>query len=153
MSNESKLGPNAVWLFALATLGLAIAVTYVLPHVTTAITPKAMAGVYFAVFGAGATAAVFLSRASVWRSVGAFALAGSGIGIFYYLAIIRPMAAAATEGFGSGVGSAGATIGGLVGLFYGVGFAIDALAAGIAGSLFGAKLRNNSGGGLLAQKR
>ncbi|HEV7556389.1 MAG TPA: hypothetical protein VGO00_13070 [Kofleriaceae bacterium] len=152
MSNESKLGPNAVWLFALATLGLAIAVTYVLPHVTTAITPKAMAGVYFAVFGAGATAAVFLSRASVWRSVGAFAVAGSGIGIFYYLAIIRPLAAAASEGFGSTASSAGATIGGVIGLVYGVGFAIDALAAGIAGSLFGAKLRNGAPSPLL-QKR
>jgi hypothetical protein len=152
VSNDSKLAPNAVWLFAFATLGLAIAVTYVLPHVTTAITPKAMAGVYFAVFGAGATAAVFLSRASVWRSVGAFALAGSGIGIFYYLAIIRPLAAAASEGFGSTGASAGATIGGLVGLFYGVGFAIDALAAGIAGSLFGAKLRGASASPLL-QKR
>ena len=151
MSNESKLGPNAVWLFSLASLGLAIAVTYVLPHITGAISPKAMAGVYFAVFGAGATAAVFLSRASVWRSVGAFAVGGLGLGIFYYVAIVRA-AQAAAEGFGSGGSAAAAGIGAMAGIVFGVGFAVDALFAGIAGSLFGAKLRNGLPQGLAAKR-
>jgi hypothetical protein len=40
MSNEGKLGPNAVWLFALATLGVAIGTTYLNLHITGAITPN-----------------------------------------------------------------------------------------------------------------
>src|SRR4051812_37296494 len=80
MSNSSKLGPNSVWLFSLVTLGLAIALTYVVPRITGPMTPKAFAATYFVVFGAGSMAATFLSSASAWRSVGAYAVGSVGLG-------------------------------------------------------------------------
>ena len=47
MNTDAKLAPNATFLFALATLAVTIAVTYLIPHVTKPITPRAMAAVYF----------------------------------------------------------------------------------------------------------
>lgn len=123
---NSKLAPNSVWLFSLATLGLAIAVTYVLPRITGPMSPKGVAAIYFVVFGAGSLAATFLSSASAWRSVGAFAVSSAGLGVFYYIAIVR---------------AAGGLVGGMMGLVFGVGFAIAALFAAIAGSVAGSRLR------------
>jgi hypothetical protein len=147
MSNNSKFGPNAVFLFAVATLALAIAVTYIVPHISASISPKVMAAVYFAVFGAGATAAMFLSSASALRTIGAFAIAAAGLGIFYYVVVARVVAEAAQSlGATSGGGIAAAS-----GLIFGVGFFVDALAAGIAGTLFGSKLRRGMAASPLAK--
>jgi hypothetical protein len=128
MSNtlNGKFAPAAVWLFALATVGVALLVTKLVPG---PISPKAMAAIYFVIFGAFSTAAVFMTRTSALASIGAFALAGLAIGIFYYVVI---------------AGSApGSTVGTALGLVFGVAFAVDAFAAGIAGTLFGLKLRKN----------
>jgi len=125
MSN-SKLSPNSVWLFSLVTLGLAIALTYVVPRITGPMTPKAFAAIYFVVFGAGSMAATYLSSASAWRSVGAYAVGSVGLGIFYYAVI---------------AGSAGGVIGGMMGLVFGLGFAVSALFASIAGSVAGSRIR------------
>lgn len=130
MSNyNGKFGPNAVWLFAVFTLGVALGVTKLIPSITGAISPKAMAAVYFAVFGAGATIATFLTRARPLHAIGAFALAGVGLGAFYYLAIAGQ---APASGFAA-----------TLGILFAAGFAIDALAAAVAGTLFGLKLRKN----------
>ncbi len=130
MSNENgTFGANAVWLFALGTLAVVLGVTKVIPHVVGPISPKAMAAVYFALFGAGATAATFFSRADALRTIGAFTAAGVGLGIFYYVLVARAFA-----GAGAGIASS-------MGLVFSVAFAVDALAAGIAGTLFGIKLR------------
>jgi hypothetical protein len=120
---NGKLSPHLVWLFALGTLGVTILVTKLIPPVT----PKVMAGIYFALFGAGATAAMFLTRTSVLASIGAFAIAGAGLGGYYYYLItsIAP---------GSGFGQS-------LGMVFCIAFAVDALAAGIAGTLFGLRLR------------
>lgn len=139
MSNESKLGPNASWLFAAVTLAVTIGVTYAIPHITKPITPKAMAAVYFALFGGGATLAIYLTRASALRVIGSFALAGAGLGIFYYIVVGRA-AQSAADSLGAS-GSAAGSIGATMGLVFAVGFAVDALAASIAGALFGTKLR------------
>ena len=120
---NGKLSPHLVWLFAFATLGVTILVTKLIPPVT----PKVMAGIYFALFGAGATAATFLTRTGVFASIAAFAIAGAGLGGYYYY-LITSMAP------GSGFGQS-------LGLVFCIAFAVDALAAGIAGSLFGLKLR------------
>jgi hypothetical protein len=141
MSNEGKLGPNAVWIFALATLGVAIGATYIVPAITHSLSQKTFAAVYFAVFGAGATLAVWLTRASVLRTIGAMSVAGAGLGVFYYIVISRLLAAAATEVGGEAAGHAGAAIGGLMGMVFAVAFLLDALAGSIAGALFGSKLR------------
>jgi vacuolar-type H+-ATPase subunit I/STV1 len=127
MSNlNGKLAPAFVWLFALATVGVALLVTKLIPG---PISPKAMAAVYFVIFGAFATAGMFLTRAGVGASIGAFALAGASLGIFYYVVI---------------AGSApGSSLGQGLGLIFGVAFGVDAFAAGVAGTLFGAKLRKN----------
>ncbi len=139
MSTENKLGPNAVWLFAAATLAVVIGVTYLVPHVAHSITPKVMAAIYFALFGAGATASAFLTRTSALRNVGAFLVAGIGLGAFYYIVVGRAAAAAAESLGASGSGAAG--FGATMGIIFAVGFAVDALGAGIAGTLFGLKLR------------
>jgi hypothetical protein len=123
---NGKFGPHSVWLFALVTLGVVLATTKLIPG---PISPKAMGAIYFALFGAGATAATFLTRAGVLHTMGAFALAGLGLGVFYYLIIAR-------QAPGSSLGTA-------LGLVFAVAFAVDALAAGIAGTLFGLKLRRN----------
>jgi hypothetical protein len=129
MNMNGKFGPNTIWLVALFTLGAALGLTKLVPAITGPITPKAMAAVYFAVFGTGATVGMFLSRASALRSIGAFALAGVGLGIFYFVVVGRTFAAA-----GSGIAAG-------MGIIFAVAFAVDALAAGIAGTLFGLKLR------------
>ncbi len=130
MSNENtKFGPNAVWLFALGTLGVVLGVTKIIPHVVGPISPKAMAAVYFALFGGGATAAAYFTSAGAVRTIAAFTAAGLGLGIFYYVLVARAFA------------SVGAGIASSMGLVFSVAFAVDALAAGIAGTLFGIKLR------------
>ena len=60
-----KLSPHFVWLFALATLGLTLLVTKLVPPVT----PKVMAGIYFALFGVGAAAATVITRTSALASI------------------------------------------------------------------------------------
>ncbi len=126
---NGKFGPNAVWLFALGTLGAVLGITEVIPHIVGPISPKAMAAVYFALFGGGAAAATFLSRAGALRTIGAFTAAGVGLGIFYYVLVARAFA------------SVGAGAASTMGLVFSIAFAADALAAGIAGTLFGMKLR------------
>ncbi len=130
MSNENgKFGPNAVWLFALGTLAAVLGVTKIIPHVVGMISPKAMAAVYFTKFGAGATAAAYFGLAGAVRTIGAFTAASVGLGIFYYVIVARTFASV-----GSGIATS-------MGLVFSVAFAVDALAAGIAGTLFGLKLR------------
>jgi hypothetical protein len=135
---ETKLAPNAVWLFSLATLAVTIGVTYLIPKAVGPITPKAMAAVYFALFGAGATAATYLSRASALRTIGAFGAGGLGLAVFYYVVVARAAAAASALGASSGGASGFAAAAGLV---FAIGFGVAALSAGIAGTLFGLKLR------------
>ena len=118
-----KLSPNFVWLFALGALGLALLVTKVIPPVT----PKVMAGIYFAVFGVSAAAATVLTRTGAAASIAAFAIAGAGLG-GYYDWVITSIAP------GSGLGQG-------LGMVFCVAFAVDALAAGIAGTLGGLKFR------------
>ena len=139
MSTENKLGPNAVWLFAAATLGVVIGATYVIPHITGPLSPKAWEAIYFALFGAGATASVVLTSTSAGRNILAFLASGLGLALFYYLVVGRAMQAAASElgASGSGAASFGATMG----IVFAVVSAIIALGGGIAGTLFGMKLR------------
>jgi hypothetical protein len=73
MSNE-KLGTKAIWLFGLATLVVAILVTYLIPKIVGPLSPKAIAAVYGALFGAGAAAATFLTRANVFAVIGSSAV-------------------------------------------------------------------------------
>jgi hypothetical protein len=123
---NGKLSPHFVWLFALGTLGVVLLVTKLMPG---PVSPKTMAAIYFALFGAGATAATFVTRTSVLASIAAFGAAGLGLGGWYY-AMIAGMAPGSS--FGSGLG-----------LVFAVAFSVDALAAGIAGTLFGLKIRKN----------
>ena len=139
MSNRSKLGTNAVWLFGLATLVAAIGVTYALPHVTGPISPKVASAVYFTIYGAGATLAVLLTSAGVLRAIGALGVASIGLGTFYYIVVARATSAAA-EQLGASASGASA-VGSSVGLVFAIGFGVAALAGSSAGALFGAKLR------------
>ncbi|MEO8704125.1 MAG: hypothetical protein ABI867_29000 [Kofleriaceae bacterium] len=127
MSNlNGKLAPGFVWLFALATVGVALLVTKLIPG---PITPKAMAAIYFAIFGVFAAGGMFMTRASALASIGAYALAAASLGIFYYVII---------------AGSApGSSLGTGLGLIFGIGFAVDAFVAGIAGTFAGLKMRKN----------
>lgn len=125
-----RLGPNTVFVFALVTLGVAIGVTKLIPHVAGPLAPKAMAAVYFALFCAGAALAALFSRAGAIRTIAAFALGGVGLGIFHYLSIARHMAAA------------GGTIATSTGIVFAVMFTFAAIGAGIAGTIFGLKFRN-----------
>ena len=118
-----KLSPHFVWLFALGALGLALLITKVIPPVT----PKVMAGIYFAVFGISAAAATVITRTSALASIGAFAIAGAGLGGYYYWVITS---VAPGSGFGQSLG-----------MVFCIAFAVDALAAGIAGTLAGLKFR------------
>jgi hypothetical protein len=145
MATDNKLSPNFAWLFALVTLGVTIGVNYLIPHVVHhPLTPKALAGVYFAIFGGGATLAMLFTESGALRVVGTFAAAALGLGIFYYAVIAKVMAAIAS---GMGASSGGASsFGRSAGLMFAVFFAFEALAASIAGALFGKKLRNGLGG-------
>lgn len=144
MATDNKLSPNFAWLFALVTLGVTIGINYVIPHVVHhPMTPKALAGVYFAIFGGGATLAMLFTQASALRVVGTFAVGALGLGIFYYAVVAKAMAAVAS-GLGASAGGA-SSFGSAAGLMFAVFFAFEALGAGIAGALFGKKLRNGLG--------
>jgi hypothetical protein len=149
MSNEGKLGTKMIWLFGLVTLAVAIGVTFLIPKVAGPLPLKAMAGIYGAVFGAGAAAAAFLTRANVWAVIGSAAVSSLGLAIFYYIVVGRA-AAAATESFGGSSNAAGA-IGGMTGLIFAVGFFFVALAGSAAGAFFGSRLRGAQPG-LLAKR-
>jgi hypothetical protein len=144
MKPDSKLAPNTTWLVAAFTLALAIGVTYAIPHITGPISPKAMAAVYFAVFGAGATLAMVITRAGALRAIAAFTLGGAGLGVFYYIVIGRAARAAAEDFGASASGASG--VGATMGLVFALAFAVDALAAAVAGTLFGARLRRSLAG-------
>jgi len=135
-----KLSINAVWLVALVTLGATIGVNYLIPHVVHGpLTPKTLAGVYFAVFAVGGAAACILTPASGKRVVGIFSLAALGLGIFYATVIAKAMAAAASA-FGAGSGGA-SSFGQMAGIIFGAGFVLVAIIGSLAGSLFGRKVR------------
>jgi hypothetical protein len=125
---NGKLNPHLVWLFALAAAGVSILATKLL----WPLTPKTMGIAFFAIYGACATAAMFTTRTSILATIAAFLVSGIGLGIYYYLAI-----ASAGDAFGAVAKG--------VGMFYGVAFALDGLAGGIAGMLFGWKLRKKLG--------
>ena len=122
---DRKLAPNFVWLFATATLLAAIVVTKLTP---TALSPKAWGAIYFALYAIGSASAVYLTRSGAFRSILAFALAGAGLGVFYFLTIRSHMASAGALGTGTA-------------MVFMIVFTVDALAAGIAGSLFALKFR------------
>lgn len=149
MSND-KLGTKAIWLFSLATLVLAVAVTYLIPKIVGPISPKAMAAVYGALFGAGAAAAAFLTRANPFAVIGSSAVASLGLAIFYYVVVGR-VAAAAADSLGAS-GGAASTIGAMSGMIFAVIFFAAGLAGSVGGALFGAKLRNAQSGPLLAKR-
>lgn len=121
------LSPQLVWLFAAITLAATIGSNYVIPHVIHhAITPKALGGIYCAIFAIGATAATALTTARGRYVFLAFAVASAGLAAFFYIVLAKA--------FGSGLG-------GVLGTFFGVFFALGTLFASIAGTIFGRKLR------------
>ena len=140
MSNDDKLGTKAIWLFGLATLAIAILATLLIPKLVGPLSLKAMAGIYGAVFGAGAAAAAFLTRANVWAVIGSSAVASLVLAVFYYIVVGRA-AAAAAESFGASGGAASkvGAVSGLIfaGIFFGAG-----LAGSVGGAFFGGKLRD-----------
>lgn len=150
MSNENKLGTKTIWLFGLATLAVAILVTYLLPRITGPLPLKGMAGVYGAIFGAGAAAAAFLTRASVWAVIGSSAVTSLCLGIFYFIVVGRA-AAATTESFGGGSGAANA-VGIMSGMMFAIVFFLVGLAGSVAGALFGSKVRNARSAPLLVKR-
>lgn len=137
--NEDKLGTKAIWLFGLATLVVAIAVTFLIPKIVGPLPLKAMAGIYGALFGAGAAAAAFLTRANVFAVIGSSAVASLGLAIFYYIVVGRA-AASAAESFGAS--GAASTVGAMSGMIFAVVFFFVGLAGSVAGALFGRKLRD-----------
>jgi hypothetical protein len=80
-----------------------------------------------------------MTNASALATIGAFSVASVGLGIFYYVVVARAVAAAAAELGASGGG--GAAMGTMTGMIFAIAFLLDALTAGIAGTLFGRKLR------------
>jgi hypothetical protein len=150
MSNEGKLGTNMIWLFGLATLALAILVTYLLPHITGALPLKAMAGIYGAVFGAGAAAAAFMTRANVWAVIGSSAVASLGLAIFYFIVVGRA-AASATESLG-GASGASRAVGTMSGMVFAFVFFFVGLAGSAAGAFFGRRLRDGRPAPLLMRR-
>jgi hypothetical protein len=121
------LSPQLVWVFALLTLGATIGSNYVIPHVIHhPITPKALGGIYCAIFAIGATLATVLTTARGRYVFLAFALASAGLAAFFYIVLAKA--------FGSGLG-------GVLGTFFGVFFALGTLLASVAGTIFGRKLR------------
>lgn len=135
---EPKFGANAAWLFGLVTLVLAIAATYLVPRIAGAVSPKAMAAVYTVIFGAGATGAAVLTRASVFGVLGPFAVASLGLGVFYYVTVARAAAAAFDGTLG---GAAASAIGGVSGTVFAIAFILVGIAGALAGALFGRRLR------------
>ena len=140
MSNEGKLGKNTIWLFGLATLAVAIGVTYLLPHIAGPLPIKAMAGIYGALFGAGAAAAAFTTRASVWAVIGSSAVTSVGLAVFYYIVVGRA-AASVTDSLG-GSAAAATSVGMVTGMIYAVGFFFVGFAGSVGGAIFGHRLRD-----------
>ncbi len=149
MSNEDKLGTKTIWLFGFVTLAVAIIATYLIPRIAGPLPLKAMAGIYGAVFGAGAAAAVFKTRASVWAVIGSSAVASLGLAIFYYIVVGRA-AAAATESLGGS--RAAGTVGMMSGMIFAAVFFFVGLAGSAGGAFFGRKLRDGRPAPLLVKR-
>ncbi|MBV8758091.1 MAG: hypothetical protein JO257_12470 [Deltaproteobacteria bacterium] len=121
------LSPQLVWLFAAITLAATIGSNYVIPHVIHhPITPKALGGIYCAIFAIGAAAATALTTARGRYVFLAFAVGSAGLAAFFYIVLAKA--------FGSGLGGA-------LGTFFGAFFALGTLFASIAGTILGRKLR------------
>jgi hypothetical protein len=146
---ENKLGTKTIWLFGLATLVVAIAVTFLIPKLVGPLPLKAMAGVYGALFGAGAAAAAFLTRANVWAVIGSSAVTSLGLALFYYIVVGRAAASAAAS---LGASGAAASVGMMSGLIFAVVYFFVGLAGSAAGAFFGSKLRDGRPAPLLAKR-
>ena len=150
MNNEGKLGTNMIWLFGLATLAVAIGVTFLIPRVAGPLPFKAMAGIYGAIFGAGAAAAAFMTRANVWAVIGSSAVTSLGLAIFYFIVVGRA-AASATTALG-GASNAANAVGTMSGMVFAFVVFFVGLAGSVAGAFFGRRLRDGRPAPLL-QKR
>ena len=121
------LSPHLAWLFAAVTLAATIGSNYVIPHfIHHAITPKALGGIYCAIFLVGSTLATVLTTARGRYVLLAFSLASVGLAAYFYIVLAKAL--------GSGLG-------GFLGTFFGVFFALGTLLASCAGAIFGRKLR------------
>jgi hypothetical protein len=144
MITDNKLSPNFAWLFALVTLGVTIGINYVIPHVVHhPLTPKALAGVYFAIYAGGATLAVLFTQARALRVVGTFSASALGLGIFFY-EVVAKMFTAIASGLGAS-SSAASGFGSKAGLMLAIGFTFLAIVASIGGAIFGTKIRGSIG--------
>lgn len=149
MSNEDKLGTKMIWLFGLVTLAVAIGVTYLIPRIAGPLPLKAMAGIYGAIFGAGAAAAAFMTRATVWAVIGSSAVSSLGLALFYYIVVGRA-AASATASLGAS--GAASTVGAISGMIFAVVFLFVGLVGSAAGAFFGHKLRDGRPAPLLVKR-
>src|SRR5262249_10857109 len=114
-----------------AALGAAIVAPKLVHGVTTV---KAMSGVFGAIFAAFGIASTLLARTGGWRAAGAFALAGIGQAVYWFM-----MVDSATSDCGEGGAALGAGIGASLTLAFGA----ASIAGGIGGALFGLKIRRN----------
>lgn len=132
--DDRKLDANFVWLFAAAALGVALALPHVVPSLLGgSIKSGATAfGIVFAVCGGAGT---LLARTGTARAVIAFLLVGAAHLIIWY---VRVHSAAADAG-----GTAANTLGTAVAIKLAVSYGGASIAGGIAGALFGQKVRHN----------
>jgi hypothetical protein len=130
-NDDRKLAANFVWLFAAVALGAAIVAPKLVHGVTTV---KAMSGVFGAIFAAFGIASTLLARTGGWRAAGAFADAGVGHAVYWFM-----MVHSATADGGAGVAALGTGIGVILTLAFGA----ASIAGGIGGALFGLKIRRN----------
>ncbi len=130
-SDDRKLNGNFVWLFAAAAFGAALVAPKLIHGVTSV---KAMAGVFGMVFAAFGVASTILARTGGLRAAAAFALAGLGHGIYWYVSVHSAT---------SSDGAAMSAIGSSVGMVLTASFGAASIVGGVGGALFGLKVRRN----------
>lgn len=150
-TESKKLSPGTSWLFALGSVGAAVAITFAL----SGLGQKANAAIYFAIVAAGGFASTYLTRAKLGSAILGF-LASAAIAAVAYYFLVGHIVAAATSmtvdvaALGDAKAhTAGQAAGGFFGAFFGIFVAIivflETLIAGIVGSVAGHRSRGQGG--------
>jgi len=162
MSSTSTARPNALhpsmtWLFAFGAVAIGIGVGFITRHMS----PKISAAIYAAIVGAAGFGSMYLTRARLRDAVLAFFVAAVACAALYYL-VVSSVIGGATTALADGVSGGqqhgqAAQMGSFFGRFFGVFAAavafLETLIGGIAGAIWGNKLRGKADSGQPALAR
>jgi hypothetical protein len=148
-TQNTKLSPHTIWLFAFGSIAAGIGASYAL----SGLGQKVTAALYFAVVAIGGFGGMYLTRARIGGAIVAFLTVAAVAAVAYYFlvsSIFSSATVALTDATSNGHAhaagvEAGAVMGKTFGIFVAVIVFLETIVAGIIGSIAGWKSRGEGG--------